>query len=180
MSDIKDIQDIRNLTRTVLDFPIKGIPFLDILPIFQNPKAVEFIINNIVDHVTSTKEKIDVVVGLEARGFLFGPILALRLNAAFVPIRKKGKLPGKVIDVEYQKEYGPDIFEIQEDAIKQDQNVIVIDDLMATGGTAVAAGKLVNKLGGKLLEYIFVVELTVFDGYKKLDAPLYSVLKYDT
>ncbi|RGB35896.1 adenine phosphoribosyltransferase [Rhizophagus diaphanus] len=178
MSDIKDIQDVRNLIRTVPDFPLKGIPFQDILPIFQNPKAVEFIINNIVDHVTSTKEKIDVVVGLEARGFLFGPILALRLNAAFVPIRKKGKLPGKVIDVEYQKEYGSDIFEMQEDAIKQDQNVIVIDDLMATGGTAVAAGKLVNKLGGKLLEYIFVIELAVFDGYKKLDAPLYSVLKY--
>ncbi|GES86235.1 adenine phosphoribosyltransferase [Rhizophagus clarus] len=178
MSDIKDIQDVRNLMRTVPDFPIKGIPFLDILPIFQNPKAVDFIINCIVDHINSTKEKIDVVVGLEARGFLFGPIVALRLNAAFVPARKKGKLPGNTINVEYQKEYGVDIFEMQEDAIKQDQNVIVIDDLMATGGTAEAAGKLVKKLGGKVLEYVFLVELAVFDGYKKVDAPVYSVLKY--
>ncbi|RIA90294.1 adenine phosphoribosyltransferase [Glomus cerebriforme] len=178
MSDIQNIQDVRSLIRFIPDFPQKGILFQDIFPVFQNPKAVEFLINHIVDHITSTiKEKIDVVVGLESRGFLFAPIVALKLNSAFAPVRKEGKLPGNTINAEYKKEYGVDTFEMQEDAIKQNQNIIIIDDLIATGGTADAAGRLVKKLGGKVLEYIFVIELTELEGCKKLDAPVFSIFK---
>ncbi|CAI2161716.1 7645_t:CDS:2, partial [Funneliformis geosporum] len=114
---------------------------------------------------------------LEARGFLFGPIVALRLNAAFAPVRKRGKLPGNIITAEYKKEYGVDVFEMQENAIKQNQNVIIVDDLIATGGTASAAGELVKKFGGNILEYIFIIELVELDGCQKLNSPIYSIFK---
>ncbi|CAG8436489.1 3844_t:CDS:10 [Diversispora eburnea] len=138
---MSDIERVKSLIRTVPDFPVKGILFKDIFPIFQDPTAVETLIS------------------LDARGFLFGPILALRLGAAFVPVRKQGKLPGEIISAEFVKEYGVDVFEMQKEAIKPGQNVIIVDDLIATGGTAHAAGKLVEGSGGKILEYIFIVEL---------------------
>ncbi|CAG8435776.1 16205_t:CDS:2 [Funneliformis caledonium] len=173
-----DIQEVRSLIKIIPDFPQKGILFQDIFPIFRNPKAVETLITHITDHIVSNiKEKIDVVVGLEARGFLFGPIVALRLNASFAPVRKRGKLPGNTITAEYQKEYGVDVFEMQDDAIKQNQNVIIIDDLIATGGTASAAGELVKKFGGNILEYIFLIELVELDGCRKLKSPVYSIFK---
>ncbi|CAI2161454.1 16889_t:CDS:2 [Funneliformis geosporum] len=173
-----DIQEVRSLIKVIPDFPQKGILFQDIFPIFRNPKAVETLINHITDHIVSNiKEKIDVVVGLEARGFLFGPIVALRLNAAFAPVRKRGKLPGNIITAEYKKEYGVDVFEMQENAIKQNQNVIIVDDLIATGGTASAAGELVKKFGGNILEYIFIIELVELDGCQKLNSPIYSIFK---
>jgi len=121
--------------------------------------------------------KIDVVVGLDARGFLLGPVLALRLGAAFVPIRKKGKLPGNVKVVAYEKEYGVDEFEIHADAITPGQNCVVVDDLIATGGSASAAGKLVSLCGGKVVEYLFVVGLPFLKGEEKLDAPAYSMIE---
>jgi len=107
---------------------------------------------------------------------LIGPLIALRLGAAFVPVRKKGKLPGQCVQAVYEKEYGEDIFEIQADSIQPGQTVLVVDDLIATGGSAKAAGELVDKLGGKTLEYIFVIELKFLKGADKLDAPTYSVV----
>ncbi|CAL1702199.1 unnamed protein product [Somion occarium] len=127
----------------------------------------------------SSSKKIDVVVGLDARGFLFGPIIAMRLGAAFVPVRKKGKLPGECVTATYEKEYGTDSFEMQADAIKPGQNVVVIDDLIATGGSAKAAGELVAKCGGKTLEYLFIIELSFLKAAEKLDAPLYSLVQVD-
>jgi len=159
--------------------------FLDIFPIFRNPLAFETLITNLVHRLTSHTihksplGKIDVVVGLDARGFLLGPIIALRLGAAFVPVRKVGKLPGDCVTATYQKEYGSDSFEMQADAIKPGQAVVIVDDLIATGGSAKAAGELVGKLGGKTLEYLFIVELTFLKGVDKLDAPTYSIVQVD-
>ena len=119
----------------------------------------------------------DVIVGLDARGFLIGPTLALRAGCKFVPVRKAGKLPGKLETVTYEKEYGPDTFAIQTAAIKSGDKVLVVDDLIATGGSAAAAGELVKKCGGQLLGYIFIIELTGLQGRDKLDAPVYTLIE---
>jgi len=154
-------------------------------PILRNPVAFETLITNFVYHLTShtipnsPTKKIDVVVGPDARGFILGPILALRLGAAFVPVRKKGKLPGKCITAVYEKEYGADVFEMQADSILPGQSVVVIDDLIATGGSAKAAGDLISQQGGKTLEYLFIIELMFLNGAAKLDAPVYSIVQSD-
>ncbi|KAF9058094.1 phosphoribosyltransferase-like protein [Panaeolus papilionaceus] len=178
-----DVDFIRQHLTEHPDFPKKGIVFLDIFPILRNPLAFEALITHLLHHITShtlsltPTKKIDVVVGLDARGFLLGPIIALRLGAAFVPVRKAGKLPGQCIDAVYEKEYGTDRFEMQADAIKPGQTVIVVDDLIATGGSAKAAGELVAKQGGKTLGYLFIVELLFLKAASKLDAPVYSVIQ---
>ncbi|KAF9515438.1 hypothetical protein BS47DRAFT_1391623 [Hydnum rufescens UP504] len=167
------------------DFPKEGINFMDFLPILRDPFAFETLITHIMNHILTTtlhmtqKKKIDVVVGLDARGFLLGPIIALRLGAAFVPVRKAGKLPGKTITVVYEKEYGDDSFAIQEGSVSPGDNVVVIDDLIATGGSAKAAGDLIKQAGGRTLEYIFVIGLAFLKGHDKLDAPSYWVIEAD-
>ncbi|CAO3633583.1 unnamed protein product [Mucor hiemalis] len=172
-----DIERIKSLFGTHQDFPQKGIVFKDLFPIFQDPTAVEALICNIVQHINSTyQEKIDAVVGLDARGFLLGPLVALRLGAAFVPVRKQGKLPGECAQATYVKEYGEDVFEIQKASLKEGARVIVIDDLIATGGSAAAAGELIQKCNAKTVEYVFVMELDFLEGSKKLDAPVYSLV----
>ncbi|KAI9261982.1 adenine phosphoribosyltransferase [Sporodiniella umbellata] len=172
-----DIERIKNLLGTHEDFPKKGIVFKDMFPVFQDPTAVEALISNIVHYINSNySEKIDTVVGLDARGFLFGPLVALRLGAAFVPVRKQGKLPGECVQATYQKEYGEDIFELQKSSIKEGARVIIIDDLIATGGSAAAAGELVRKCHAKTVAYVFVMELDFLNGAKALDAPVYSLI----
>jgi len=167
------------------DFPKKGILFLDIFPLFRNPLVFETLITHLVHRLTShtipasPSKKIDAVVGLDARGFLIGPVIALRLGAAFVPVRKQGKLPGKCVSAIYEKEYGADSFEMQLGSIQPGQNVVVIDDLIATGGSAKAAGELVAKQGGRTLEYLFIVELPFLKGAAALDAPVYSIVQSD-
>jgi len=166
------------------NFPKEGIVFLDIFPVLRDPIAFETLITHLVHHLTShtipsivtPNKKIDVVVGLDARGFLLGPIIALRLGAAFVPVRKRGKLPGKCVTATYEKEYGSDSFEMQADAIQPGQNVVVIDDLIATGGSAKAAGDLVVAQGAKTLEYLFIIGLDFLKGHEKLDAPSYAMI----
>lgn len=180
------------------DFPSPGILFEDILPIFANPSLHEDLISALVMQVKSTygeSQAPDVIVGLEARGFLFGPSLALRLGASFVPVRKQGKMPGKCETAAFEKEYGKDYFQIQSDAIKQGQRVLVVDDIIATGmfsrfwadswepllipilgGSAKAAGSLVKQAGGTLLGYMFMMELSFLKGRDKLDAPVYTLL----
>ncbi|CAE6461032.1 unnamed protein product [Rhizoctonia solani] len=196
-----DVEYLRNLLGVHPNFPKKGITFLDLFPILRDPVAFETLITHLVHHITSQtiprteSKKIDTVVGLDARGFLLGPIVALRLGAAFVPVRKKGKLPGKCTTVTYEKEYGADSFDMQEGAIPAGSNVVIIDDLIATGkssylysfhptdivgdagGSAKAAGELVAKQGGKTVEYIFVVGLPFLKGHEKLDAPAYSIIQ---
>ncbi|PVI02137.1 adenine phosphoribosyltransferas-like protein 1 [Periconia macrospinosa] len=170
--------NLRSALRQYPDFPSPGILFEDILPIFANPKLHADLIRALELHVVDTygRGSIDVVVGLDARGFLFGPSLALRLDAAFVPVRKKGKMPGECVTEGYEKEYGTDFFQMQKDAIKEGQRVLIVDDIIATGGSAAAAGSLVTKLGGSLVEYIFMLELDFLKGRDKLNAPVYTLL----
>ncbi|KAL1928382.1 hypothetical protein VTP01DRAFT_2738 [Rhizomucor pusillus] len=173
-----DIERIKNLLGTHPDFPKKGIVFKDLFPVFQDPTAVEALISNIVYHINSSHaEKIDTVVGLDARGFLLGPLIAMRLGAAFVPVRKQGKLPGDCVSAVYEKEYGQDVFELQKSAVKAGSRVVIVDDLIATGGSAAAAGELVKKCGATTVEYIFVMELSFLNGAKALDAPVYSLIQ---
>jgi len=180
---MSDVEYLNNLLTRHPDFPKKGIIFLDIFPIFRDPIALETVVTHLVHRITShtipnsASKKVDVIVGLDARGFLLGPIIALRLGAAFVPVRKRGKLPGQCVAVSYEKEYGTDSFEMQADAIKPGQNVVVIDDLIATGGSAKAAGELVAMQGGKVLEYLFIIEVAFLNARDKLDAPVYSIVQ---
>ncbi|KAL2124692.1 hypothetical protein VTJ04DRAFT_1057 [Mycothermus thermophilus] len=155
------------------DFPIPGIKFIDILPLFRDPavhldllRALELqILEEFGDDLA---HKPDVIVGLDARGFLFGPSIALRLNAGFVPVRKKGKMPGPCVTAAYEKEYGTDYFQMQEGAIKPGQKVLVVDDIIATGGSAAAAASLVKQLGGELIGYLFILEIPFLNGRSKL------------
>ncbi|MCJ1476320.1 adenine phosphoribosyltransferase [Lambiella insularis] len=161
------------------DFPSKGILFEDIMPIFADPHLHEDLIRALELHVEEHHgrgQRPDVIVGLEARGFLFGPSLALRLGAGFVPVRKQGKLPGPTETASYEKEYGPDYFQMQVDGIKPGQKVLIVDDIIATGGSAAAAGSLVRKLGGDLLGYVFILELDFLQGRQKLDASASTLL----
>lgn len=147
------------------------------MPIFADPLAFETLVSAFESHVRKTHEKVDVIVGLDARGFLFGPTLALRLGAGFVPVRKAGKLPGDCITAEYVKEYGKDVFCAQSDAVKQGQRVLIVDDICATGNSAAAAGRLVKQLGGHVLEYLFMMELDFLHGRDLLDAPAFTLLR---
>ncbi|KAJ4296992.1 adenine phosphoribosyltransferase [Collariella sp. IMI 366227] len=152
------------------DFPIPGIDFIDILPLFQDVAIHNALLRALELQVLEFGEnsKPDVVVGLDARGFLFGPSLALRLGASFVPVRKQGKMPGPCVTAAYEKEYGTDFFQMQEGAVKPGQKVLVVDDIIATGGSAAAAGSLVTQMGGELLGYLFILEIAVLNGRSKL------------
>jgi adenine phosphoribosyltransferase len=183
LSSPKTLQDLRQSLSAGLkqypDFPQPGILFEDIFPLFAN---VTLHRDLITAFLLTVQEKFggakpDVIVGLDARGFLIGPQLALHLNPGFVPVRKPGKLPGKLETVEYQKEYGTDTFAIQAESIKPGCKVIVVDDLIATGGSAAAAEALVKKCGGTVLGHIFLIELTKLNGRRKLESPVYTVLE---
>ncbi|KAI1081944.1 adenine phosphoribosyltransferase [Whalleya microplaca] len=164
------------------DFPIPGIKFIDILPIFQSPVAFSSLLEVLVLLIQQRfgDQLPDVIVGLEARGFLFGPSLALRLNRAFVPVRKKGKMPGTCRTVEYKKEYGKDEFQVQTSAIKPGQTCLIVDDIIATGGTAAAAGQLVELCDAKLMGYLFMIEITNLKGTALLgDKPIITLVEHD-
>ncbi|KAL4075929.1 phosphoribosyltransferase-like protein [Scleroderma citrinum] len=182
---MSDVEFLRNLLTQYEDFPKPGIGFVDIFPLLRNPLAFETLITHFIHHIVShtiprsVLKKVDVVVGLDARGFLLGPIIALRLGAAFVPVRKKGKLPGPCVSVSYEKEYGVDMFEMQKGAIQPGQNVIVVDDLIATGGSAKAAGQLVEMQGGTVLEYLFIIEVVLSRDWQYDKAPIYSIVQYN-
>ncbi|KGO77129.1 Adenine phosphoribosyl transferase [Penicillium italicum] len=169
---------LRAALRQFPDFPSPGILFEDILPIFADPSLHEALIRSLELHIIANYggQKPDVIVGLEARGFLMGPSLALRLGASFVPVRKQGKLPGPCETQGYEKEYGQDFFQMQSDSIKPGQKVLVIDDIIATGGSAKAGGELIQKMGGELLGFIFLLELEFLHGRDKLPAPVYTLL----
>ncbi|KAJ9290522.1 hypothetical protein DTO021C3_1787 [Paecilomyces variotii] len=170
---------LRNALRQFPDFPSPGILFEDIMPIFADPTLHEALTRCLELHIIETygeDQKPDVIVGLEARGFLFGPSLALRIGAGFVPVRKQGKLPGPCETETYQKEYGQDHFQMQSGAVKPGQRVLVVDDIIATGGSAYAAGNLVKKMGATLLGFVFIMELDFLKGREKLPAPVYTLL----
>ncbi|KAK5165884.1 adenine phosphoribosyltransferase [Saxophila tyrrhenica] len=173
---------LQQALRQFPDFPSPGILFEDIMPLFSSHalhtdliRVLELKVAEAFGTKTGEKSEVDVVVGLESRGFLFGPTLALRLGAGFVPLRKKGKLPGECETEGFEKEYGEDFFQLQKDAIAKGQRVVVVDDIIATGGSAAAAGRLVRKLGGELLGYVFMMELDFLKGRDKLDAPVHTL-----
>ncbi|CAH2355504.1 adenine phosphoribosyltransferase [[Candida] railenensis] len=177
MSEISALaQELSSSLRKFPDFPSKGILFEDFLPIFEKPELFKKLLKAFKLHLEEKGTKVDYVVGLESRGFLFGPTLALELNAGFIPVRKPGKLPGPVVSVEFQKEYGSDRFEMQEGVIPKGSSVLIVDDILATGGSAYGAGELVKKNGGEVTEYLFVMELDFLKGRDKLGAPVFTLL----
>ncbi len=153
--------------RSVLDWPKKGIMFRDITPLLGNPKSFSSAIKALSRDFK--KDKIDYVAAVEARGFIFGSAVAKELGAGFVPIRKEGKLPYKTESVTYDLEYGTDTLEVHTDSIKKGSNILMVDDLLATGGTMAAACKLMEKIGGKIKGIVFLIELTGLAGRNKLD-----------
>jgi len=162
--------------RDVPDFPKPGILFKDITPVLANPKLLRGTIDFFAERWAG--EHVDVVVGMESRGFIFGAPLAMELSAAFAPARKPGKLPYQHIGTEYALEYGVNRLEMHVDAVKPGQKVLIVDDLLATGGTAAATVQLVRQLGGQVAACLFVVELGFLDGRKLLDVPVQSILTY--
>src|SRR3989344_7211260 len=171
-------QYIKSKIRDVKDFPKKGIVFRDITTLIQDPDALNTTIFE-MKKICSGK-KIDVIVGIESRGFIFGSILAHELGVGFVPVRKRGKLPAAKMNEEYEKEYGIDAVEIHKDGIEKGQNVLIVDDLLATAGTMLATTKLVEKLGGNITGILVLVELSFLNGRDKLSKyNVYSLVKYD-
>ena len=159
---------LKSIIRDVPDYPKKGIIFKDITPLLADPKAFKTAINEMI--VPFKDKKVDVITGIESRGFIFGSPMAYLLGASFVPVRKKGKLPYKVISENYALEYGVDTLEIHEDAIRKGQNVLVVDDLLATGGTVHAVMKMIQRLQGNILGASFLIELEFLKGREKLGA----------
>ena len=163
--------------RDIQDFPKKGIVFKDITPLLKNAEAFRFTANSLCNLVKELE--IDKVVGMESRGFFFAPILAKELNAGFVPVRKLGRLPSKVVSETYSLEYGTDVLEIHEDSIQKGEKVLIHDDVLATGGTAEAVCKLIEKLGGEIVQCNFLIELGFLQGNKKLhNYKIASLLHY--
>ncbi|TAN43849.1 MAG: adenine phosphoribosyltransferase [Nitrospirae bacterium] len=159
---------IKSKIRTIPDYPKKGIMFRDITTLIKDPVGFRLVIDNFTQRYIKGDHDFNVIVGIESRGFIIGGALSYTLGRGFVPIRKKGKLPGEKITHEYELEYGTDIIEIHKDAIKKGDKVLLVDDLLATGGTALAAATLIEKLGGTVAEMAFIVDLPDVGGAKKL------------
>ncbi len=166
--------------RNIPDFPKKGIQFKDITPLLNDSRSFKAAIDAIVEHYAIQKFHFDKVVSTEARGFILGAALAYRLGAGFVPLRKPGKLPYKTIRHEFSKEYGSDAFEIHEDAVSEGESVLIVDDVLATGGTIQSAIHLTEKLGGNVLSICCLVELSFLNGRKKFAAyDFFSLIPLD-
>ena len=169
--------DLKQLIRNIPDFPKPGVLFYDITTLLRDPQGYK----STIDALATPYENkgIDLVIGIESRGFILGAAVAERIGAGLIPIRKPGKLPAKVIKETYDLEYGKDALEIHADAIDKGQRVLIVDDVLATGGTAAAATQLVKKLGGELHGLAFLIELTFLNGKSKLVGEnVYSVLQY--
>jgi adenine phosphoribosyltransferase len=156
----------RSLVRNVPDFPSKGILFKDITPLLANPKALHIVLDGIAERFIG--EHVDAIVGIEARGFIFGGALAARLNASFVPVRKPGKLPAAVDRVDFLTEYSRDALEMHKGSLHEADRVVIVDDVLATGGTASAAASLVHGQGAYVIGYAFVIELSTLSGRERL------------
>ncbi|NXY89457.1 APT phosphoribosyltransferase, partial [Alcedo cyanopectus] len=173
---------LRDRVRPFPDFPVPGVLFRDISPLLKDAAAFRTLIDLLEDHLRASYPQIDFIAGecLDSRGFLIGPPLAQRLGIGFIPIRKKGKLPGPTESISYALEYGKAELEIQSDALEAGQKVVVVDDLLATGGTMCAACELLKRLKAQILECLVVIELKPLKGWEKLNSiPFYSLLQYD-
>lgn len=160
---------IKGKIRTIPDYPKKGIMFRDITTLLKDPVGFKLVIDNFTEKYKKPELPFDIIAGIEARGFIIGGALSYTLGKGFIPIRKPGKLPGETVHQEYTLEYGVDKMEIHVDAFKRDARVLIVDDLLATGGTAAAAAALIEKLGGVVAEMAFIVNLPDIGGEKKLN-----------
>lgn len=168
---------LKAAVRDIPDFPIKGILFRDITPILRDPKLFRLAVDTIADRHKGKNLK--AAVGIDARGFIFAGAVAYKLGIGFIPVRKKGKLPYKTVVTSYTLEYGSETSEMHIDAINKGDNVIIVDDLLATGGTAMAAATLVKQLGGNIAEIDFLIELGFLKGRERLqDHPIFSAIQY--
>ena len=161
------MEKLKQLIRTIPDFPKEGIMFRDITPLLLNPRALQDTMKYF--EIRYKGRKIDKIAGIESRGFIFGSMLALALNIGFIPIRKPGKLPAEVERVDYSLEYGTDALEMHKDAINPGENILLVDDLLATGGTARAAIQLIESAGGNVVELAFLIELLELNGSEKIE-----------
>lgn len=169
--------ELKDYIRSIQDYPKEGILFRDITTLLKDKDAFKLAIDKMAEQVKD--KKVDLVVGAESRGFLIGSALAYKMNCGFIPVRKKGKLPYKTISEEYALEYGTDTLYMHEDAIKKGDNVLVVDDLIATGGTALAMIKMVEKLGGNVIGSSFLIELEELNGRKEIEKyPINILIKY--
>lgn len=172
------MKKLEDYVRSIPDFPEPGIIFRDVTSVLQEADGLQLSINGIMDKLKDVD--FDVVVGPESRGFIFGVPVAYSMKKAFVPVRKKGKLPCETISMEYDLEYGSAVIEMHKDSIKPGQKVVIIDDLIATGGTIEAITKLVEQLGGEVVKIVFLMELAGLDGRKKLaEYDVESVIRYE-
>jgi adenine phosphoribosyltransferase len=170
--------DLASIIRDVPDFPVEGILFKDITTLLHNPQALKEAVDQITNYARS--KQADIIVGIESRGFIFGMPLAYNLGLGFVPVRKPGKLPAEKISESYSLEYGTNTLEMHVDAIDKGQKALVVDDLLATGGTALATCKLIERLGGEVVGLAFAIELVFLNGQEKLqDYDIFSLVKFD-
>ena len=168
---ISNIEKLKRSIRSISDFPISGITFRDITTLLKNGDLFAESVDYLFDYFR--EKEIDTIVGIESRGFIFGAAMAYKLNAGFVPVRKPGKLPAETFTEEYELEYGSDQLEIHKDALSEENKVLIVDDLLATGGSAMATCKLIEKTGAKIQGVAFLIELKFLNGRKLID-------KYDT
>jgi adenine phosphoribosyltransferase len=174
-----EIMDLKALIRDIPDFPKPGIIFRDITTLLSHAEGLRYTIDHLTAKCQEVGLKPDSIVGMESRGFIFGPLLAYQLNAGFIPVRKPGKLPAAVHTVEYDLEYGTDKLEIHQDALNAGGKVLIVDDLIATGGTAKATADLLAKIGCEVLGFAFIIELTSLKGREKLpDLPIITLIEY--
>jgi adenine phosphoribosyltransferase len=177
-TSVPNCDHLKTLIRSVPDFPKPGILFYDITTVLKDKSGFAELIDAFAQYYID--KKIDLVLGIEARGFIFGPALAYRLNAGFVPVRKPGKLPAETLTIKYDLEYGSDSLQIHKDAVKPGQRVIIVDDLLATGGTMLATSNLVKQLGGDIVGVTVAVELDFLKGREKFpDIDVFSLIHYD-
>jgi adenine phosphoribosyltransferase len=171
--------DLKSLIRDIPDFPKPGIVFRDITTLLRDPQGLRYTIDFLAQKCIESELKADYIVGMESRGFIFGSPLAYKLEVGFVPVRKKGKLPAAVHRIEYELEYGVDSLELHQDALHPGSRVLIVDDLIATGGTANATAKLLGKIGCELVGFGFIIELRDLQGRRHLpDVPIISLIEY--
>jgi adenine phosphoribosyltransferase len=171
------MDDLKLKIRTIPDYPKPGIQFRDITTLLADPQAFNDVMDRFVKRYQD--EQIDLVVGIESRGFILGAPLALRLGKGFIPVRKEGKLPGPTYGVDYDLEYGTDRVEVHKDAIPPGSKVLMVDDLLATGGTIGGSSRLIEKAGGIIIGYAFLIELVDLKGRNNLDHPIFSLVTFE-
>jgi adenine phosphoribosyltransferase len=171
------MESLKKKIREVPDFPTPGILYYDLTTLFKDPEGLKGVIDHLVERYADAG--IEKVLGIESRGFILGSVIAYKLGTGFIPVRKKGKLPAETYSVSYDLEYGTDTLEMHQDALEPGENVLIVDDLIATGGTAAATAQMVSRLQARIHEIAFLVELEFLKGRKRLDGfPVYSILKY--